>query len=117
MNEPNSLVAGAFTTSEIESMTNEQIELLNFQSTSGYLISEGKSGIIDCTSAQELLNKADGTSISTSDLENFNIHLFDFEQFSNTHTNYCFEDGTVIMIYSAQRLETLFARHKINSQN
>lgn len=117
MNEPNNLVASAFTPSEIASMNDEQIELLNFQSTSGYAISAGKTGIVNCIPSNELLRKTDGTAISITDLEEFNIHLFDFEQLTNTHTNYCFEDGTVIMIYSTQRLETLLTRHNVNSQN
>jgi hypothetical protein len=116
-NEPNDLVTSAFTSQEIADMSDQQVELLNFQATSGFIVSDGKMGIENCISAGELLNKVSGTPISLNDLENLNIHLFDFEQLQSTHTNYCFEDGTVIMIYSTQRLETLLNRHKINSQN
>ncbi len=115
--EPNDLVASAFTSQEIANMSDQQVELLNFQSTSGFIVSEGKTGIENCISAGELLHKESGTPISVDDLEDLNIHLFDFEQLESTNTNYCFEDGTVIMIYSSERLETLLNRHKINSQN
>ncbi|MFT4679533.1 MAG: hypothetical protein ACJAV7_002588 [Flavobacteriales bacterium] len=116
-NEPNDLVTSAFNASEISSLNDDQIELLNFQATSGYVISPGKAGLANCIASEELLNKTSNEAISLSDLENFNIHLYDFEQSPTSHTNYCFEDGTVILIYSTQRLETLLTRHQINTQN
>ncbi|MEM7298769.1 MAG: hypothetical protein AAF391_10945, partial [Bacteroidota bacterium] len=108
-------VKAAYSEQEIQDMTVTDVDKLNFQAEMGFAIAKQRKDIDGCISSSELTHRINGNAIQVSDLEDLNILEFDFVQEENHHTSYCFENGTVLMIYSKARLETLYERNKINT--